>query len=145
VPALPGQAGTPSADAPYAARFRAGDLRRVRQAVAEWTARAGLRGRRAGDFVLAVHEIATNAVRHGSPTARLGLHIAGGTAVQAEVHDGGRWPPGPAAAPAPGEGGMGLRLARRICDDVTIRRGASGSTVILRMRLPGQGAARPRG
>ena len=121
MPALPGQAGTPSAGAPYAARFRAGDLRRVRRAVAEWTARAELRGRRAGDFVVAVHEIATNAVRHGSPTARLGLHIAGGTAVQAEVHDG-----------------------EPDLHDVTIRRGASGSTVILRMRLPGQDA-RPRG
>jgi len=77
VPALPGQTGTLRAGAPYAARFRAGDLRRVRQAVAEWAARAGLRGQRAGDFVVAVHEIAANAVRHGSPTGRLGLHVAG--------------------------------------------------------------------
>src|SRR5436189_4839306 len=104
VPALPGQAGTARAGAPYAARFRAGDLGRVRRAVAEWAARAGLRGQRAGDFVIAVHEIAANAVWHGSPTARLGLHVARGTVAQAEIRDSGRWPE-PPAAPAPGQGG----------------------------------------
>ena len=109
----------------------------MRRAVAEWAARAGLRGQRAGDFVIAVHEIAANAVRHGTPTARLGLHVAGGTAVQAEVCDGGHWPPGPAAAPAPGQGGRGLQLVRRVCDQVTIRRTPAGSTVIVRMSLPG--------
>jgi histidine kinase-like protein len=56
----------------------------------------------AGDFVIAVHEIATNAVRHGSRLARLGLQIAGETAVQAEIRDSGHWPPGPPAVSAPG-------------------------------------------
>jgi len=140
-----GQAGTPRAAAPYAVRFSDDRLRQVRRAVAGWAVQAGLRGQRAGDFVLAVHEIATNAVRHGSPVARLVLQIVGGTAVQAEVRDGGQWPPGPPAAPAPGRGGRGLQLVRRVCDEVTIRRGAGGSTVILRMSLPGQDAARSPG
>lgn len=142
---LPGQAGTPRAAGPYAARFSAGDLRRVRRAVAEWAAQAGLRGQRAGDFVIAVDEIATNAVRHRSRLARLGLQTAGETAVQAEIRDSGHWPPGPSPVPAPGEGGMGLQVARRVCDEVTIRRSPGGSTVILRMSLPRQDAARRRG
>jgi anti-sigma regulatory factor (Ser/Thr protein kinase) len=119
-------------------------LRRVRRAVAEWAARAGLRGQRAGDFVIAVHEIAANAVRHGSPLARLVLQIAGGTVAQAEICDSGHWPAGAPAAPAPGEsGGRGLPLARQVCDQVTIRRGAGGSTVTLQMSLPARDAARP--
>jgi serine/threonine-protein kinase RsbW len=124
------------APAPYAARFRVDDLRQLRRAVAGWAARTGLPGQRAADFLIAVNEIATNAVRHGSPTARLDLTVAG-AAVQAEVRDSGPWPPGPAGAPDPDRGGMGVRLARRVCDDVGIRRSADGSTIILRMSLPG--------
>jgi anti-sigma regulatory factor (Ser/Thr protein kinase) len=122
--------------------FSADDLRQLRHAVTEWAARAGLQGQRAVDFVIAVHEIATNAVRHGSPVARLALHSAG-TVAQAEVRDSGLWPPGPEAATAPGALGMGLQVARQVCDEVTIRPGASGSTVILQMNLPGQDATRP--
>jgi anti-sigma regulatory factor (Ser/Thr protein kinase) len=105
---------------------------------------AGL-GQRAGDFVIAVHEVAANAVRHGSRLARLGLQAAGETAVQAEIGDSGHWPPGPPAVSAPGGGGTGLQVARRVCDEVMIRRSPSGSTVIVRMSLPRQDAARRRG
>jgi hypothetical protein len=145
VPALPGQAGAPRAAAPYAARFSAGDLRRVRRAVAEWAVQAGLRGRRAGDFLSAVNQIASTAVGRGSPPARLRLQVAGGTVAQAEVRDSGRPPPGPPAAPAPGGLAMSLQVARRICDEVTIRRSPKGSTVTLRMSLPGQDRTRPLG
>jgi serine/threonine-protein kinase RsbW len=117
-------------------RFSLGDLRRVRRAVAEWAAQAGLPDLRAADFMIAVNEIATNAVRYGSPVAQLELTIAG-TAAQAEVRDSGHWPSEPARTPDPGRGGMGLRLARKVCDDVAVCHGASGSTVILRMNLPG--------
>jgi anti-sigma regulatory factor (Ser/Thr protein kinase) len=121
--------------APYAVSFRADDLRHLRHTVAGWAARAGLHGQRAADFVIAVHEIATNAIRHGSPVARLALQIAG-RAAQAQIRDSGHWPPEPPAAPAPGGLGMGLHVARQVCDQVTIRRGATGSTIILQMNLP---------
>ncbi len=117
-------------------RFRIDDLRQVRQAVAGWAAQAGLADLRAADFMIAVNEIATNAVRYGSPVARLELKIAG-AAAQAEVCDSGHWPSEPAGTPDPDRGGMGLRLARRVCDDVAVCRRPSGSTVILRMNLPG--------
>src|SRR6266480_3568746 len=138
-----GQAGTPRAPAPYAVRFSADDLRQVRRAVAEWAAQAGLPEERAADFLIAVNEIATNAIRHGSPLAWLDLQIGGGTTAQAEVRDSGHWPPGPADGLDLDGAGMGLRLVRRVCDDVVIRRGADGTTVILRMGLPGPDAARP--
>jgi serine/threonine-protein kinase RsbW len=137
------QPSTQRVAAPYTVRFRAEDLRPLRHAVADWAARAGLPGQRAADFVIAVHEIATNAVRHGSPVARLNLHSAG-TVAQAEIRDSGHWPPGPPTAAAPGGLGMGLYVALRVCDEVTIRRGAHGSTVILQMSLPGQDAIRPK-
>ena len=132
---MPSASGPPVA-APYAVSFRAHDLRHLRHAVADWAARAGLRGQRAADFVIAVHEIATNAVRHGSPVARLALHIAGATA-QAEVGDSGHWVLEPSAEPAPAGLGMGLHVARLVCDQVTIHRAATGSTVIVQMSLPG--------
>ena len=125
----------PPVAAPYAVSFRADDLRHLRHAVAGWAVRAGLPGQRAADFVIAVHEIATNAIRHGSPVARLALQIAG-TAAQAEVRDSGHWPPESPAATAPAGLGMGLHVAHRVCDQVTIHRGTTGSTVTLQMNLP---------
>jgi anti-sigma regulatory factor (Ser/Thr protein kinase) len=92
--------------------------------------------------VIAVHEIAANAVRYGSPVARLELQVVGAVA-QAEVRDSGHWPSDPAGPPDPDRGGMGLGLARRVCDDVAVCRRASGSTVIVRMRLSGHGGTVP--
>ena len=117
------------------------DLRLVRRETTRWAAQAGMPAGQADDFVIAVNEIATNAVRYGSPVARLLLRVAGGTAAEAEVRDGGTWEP--AAGPAAGDGrrgGMSLPLARQVCDEVEIAAGRGGTTVILRMSLP----ARPR-
>ena len=58
---------------PRTMRFGAGELRQLRQLAARWAARVGLPPDQAEDFVIAVNEVATNAVRHGSPTARLVL------------------------------------------------------------------------
>ena len=112
----------------------------------QWAARAGLTQERADDFVIAINEIATNAVRYGSPVARLLLRAAEGGGAEAEIRDAGRWSPGARAAAAAGRrGGMGLPLAREICDAVEIRTGASGTTVILRISLPGRQATHPPG
>ena len=117
-------------------RFGVENLRRVRQVTARWAAQAGLPPERAEDFVIAVNEIATNAVRYGSPMAWLVLRITRENMAEAEIRDEGRWPPGSMTAPAGEEhGGMGLGLVRRACDAVEIRAGDNGTTVILRMRL----------
>jgi serine/threonine-protein kinase RsbW len=116
-------------------RFSAGDLRRVRLETARWAATTGLTSERVDDFVIAVSEIATNAVRYGSPQAQLELRGGAGNTVLAEVRDTGRWEVGVRPKEAEGRGRMGLALARRVCDEVDIRPDLSGTTVILRMNL----------
>jgi anti-sigma regulatory factor (Ser/Thr protein kinase) len=140
-PAAPGQ--PPAGPRPLTFGF--GDLPTLRRTVTAWAARTGLPAERAADFVLAVHEIATNAVVHGSPAARLLLREQDGM-VMAEISDRGRWqsPAGP-AAPAHRAGGLGLPLARQVCDQGQVRARQDGTTVLLGMRLadpaprPGQG------
>lgn len=122
---------------PYLIRFCLGDLRRVRLETARWAAATGLPSERVDDFVIAVSEIATNAVRYGSPEAQLELRGGAGNAVLAEVSDTGRWEMSPGPGEAEGRGRMGLALARRVCDEVDIRPGPAGTTVILRMNLAG--------
>jgi anti-sigma regulatory factor (Ser/Thr protein kinase) len=112
-------------------QFGADDLRLIRRTTAQWAARAGLAVRRADDFVIAVSEIATNAVRHGSSRAVLRLSTeSDGTVAVAEVRDRGLW-----VTPdrAEEQGRMGLALAHRVCDEVDIRAESSGTTVLLRM------------
>ena len=122
---------------PRTMRFSASDLPQLRQLTARWAVRAGLPPDQTEDFVIAVNEVATNAVRHGSPTALLVLRITAEHMAEAEVRDQGRWPPGSMMAPVGAEyGGMGLALVRRVCDALEIRTGGDGTTVIARMRLP---------
>lgn len=118
-------------------RFSVGDLRRVRLETAQWAARTGLPSERVDDFVIAVSEIATNAVRYGSPEAQLELRGDVGNAVLAEVRDTGRWEIAAGLREVEGRGRMGLALARRVCDEVDIQLGRTGTTVILRMNLAG--------
>ncbi len=85
--------------------------------------------------MIAVHEIAANAARYGSPAAQLLLRITGEAAI-AEIHDSGRWQPSAEAARNAGRsGGMGLPLARLVCDEVKIWAGNDGTTVLLRISL----------
>jgi anti-sigma regulatory factor (Ser/Thr protein kinase) len=119
--------------------FRAADLPVVRRRTASWARRAGMPADVADDFVIAVNEIATNAVRHGSPEATLRLWPESRTCL-AEIRDQGRWPGGAAgtgtAVRRPAEhGGMGLEVARMVCDDLRIKATGSGTAVLLRMSL----------
>ena len=118
--------------------FTSADLPRVRRFTVSWATRAGMSAEAADDFVIAVNEIATNAVRHGSPRACLRLSIAAGAGI-AEIRDTGCW--AAAAAPAPlarrpaERGGMGLEVARLVCDGVQIKATSAGTAVLLRMTI----------
>src|SRR5947209_13078514 len=70
----------------------------VRAAVAAHASEAGLPGGRVGDVVLAVHELAANAVRHGAGQGRVRLWITG-NGIRCEVTDAGA-PPATADAGA---------------------------------------------
>jgi anti-sigma regulatory factor (Ser/Thr protein kinase) len=108
------------------------DLGRVRRFVRSTVARAGLRGERAADLALAVHELAANALRHGRMPVELRIWSAR-DAVVAEIADSGgglrdrfagHLEPEPAAP-----GGRGLWMARQLCDVVEVRSTDAGTVV----------------
>src|ERR1700734_2783961 len=87
--ALPG-GGTPILDQ----LFDVDSLFALRAAVAAHAAAAGLPQHRADDLVVAVHELAANAVLHGAGHGRLRLWRQG-EALRCEVTDDGGPPPRP--------------------------------------------------
>lgn len=117
--------------------FSAATLREVREAVAARAAAAGMTAGRTVDVVLAVHELAANAVLHGAGRGRLRLQVTAGS-LHCEVSDLGRdspngqadsgsHPPGGTAWPvAPGHG---LWLVRQVCDQLSIVSSPGGSRV----------------
>jgi anti-sigma regulatory factor (Ser/Thr protein kinase) len=100
--------------------------------------RAGLSPRRSRDLILAVHEIATNSLRHGGGRGVLRMWPEAGSLI-CEVRDHGRIAQRPLAGrvrPALGEaGGWGLWLANQLCDLVQVRAYAAGGAVRLHMRV----------
>ena len=88
------------------------------------------------DFLLAVDEMTSNAIRHGRRPVGLRLWSPPGRLV-CTVHDAGSGPTDAFAGygPAHGEdlsrGGMGLWLARQLCDHVAVRRDEHGAVVRL--------------
>src|SRR5271166_4699091 len=102
-PAFPGQEAVVDRSSPGGANggrrpwlpaaemtFTMGDLPEVRQFTEGWAWQAGMSAAAVTDFVIAVNEIAANAVRHGSPQAGLRLQVAA-DAVSAEIRDNGHW------------------------------------------------------
>ncbi len=91
----------------------------------------------AADFVLAIHEVATNATRHGRPPVNLRLWVTP-TRLLCTITDQGQGFDDPLAGytwPGTSEDaathGMGLWLARRLCDRVDAFHGLRGFTVRL--------------
>lgn len=118
--------------------FTVDHLPGVRRFVAAQARECGLDEDSVGDLVIAVNEIATNGVRHGSPTAELRMWTAGDHVI-AEVRDWGHWIPSSAGEEPPSsdaEGGMGLWVTRQICSAVHITPVESGTVVRLEMPLP---------
>ncbi|GAA2537661.1 anti-sigma factor RsbA family regulatory protein [Pseudonocardia hydrocarbonoxydans] len=98
--------------------FQSWELQEVRRAVRDIAGAAGFTDDRVEDVVLAVNEVATNAVEHGGPHAELHVWATGGGLV-CEVHDTGALAdplPG-MASPHPSEPrGRGLWISRQVCD-----------------------------
>lgn len=149
---MPGRATVthPAARCRYSLPDRSGDqvdemdftvdhLPGVRRFVAAHARKYGLGEDAVGDLVIAVNEIATNSVRHGSPMAELHMWSTSDS-VFAEVRDHGTWTPSNGAGinppPDDAEGGMGLWVTRQICSSVHIRTGDDGTVVLLEMPLP---------
>ncbi|MBO4206885.1 ATP-binding protein [Micromonospora echinofusca] len=112
----------------------------LRHAVAEAVRAAGLTGHGLEDFVLAVHELVINVVRHGggSGEVRLSRHH---DLLTCQVSDDG---PGlretAVALPSPGEvGHRGLWLAQQLTEGLTIDTSDQGTNASVTARL----SARP--
>ncbi len=126
-----------------ALRFDGSELASVRAAVTGQALRAGLPAEDAGGLVLAVNEVATNAVQHGGGGGTLWLWCEDGK-IAVQVHDGGhlsdplagRLPPSPDS-----RGGYGLVVVNNLCDLVRVHTRATGTTTLLhfarRPRTPG--------
>ncbi|MCY7342281.1 MAG: sensor histidine kinase [Pseudonocardia sp.] len=119
--------------------FGAWQLNEVRAMVERALMVAGYGRDRAEDIVLAVNEVATNAVEHGGGEAQLYLWVAGdgtgGDGLVCEVHDGGALndPLPGLRAPHPSDPrGRGVWIARQLCDSLHIWADARGTHVRLR-------------
>jgi anti-sigma regulatory factor (Ser/Thr protein kinase) len=119
--------------------FGAGSLYALRAAVAAHAAQAGVPEPRARDIVLAVHELAANAIRHGGGHGRLLITDHGGT-LRCQVTDDGQPPAAQAGArpqteattaddaPWPSEHGHGLWVVHQIADHLSVQSGPGGTT-----------------
>jgi len=132
--------------------FDASSLSALRTATQACAAQARMPAERATDVVIALHELAANAVRHGAGSGRLRIwdHIG---ALYCRVDDDGpaftlskghrdagtdgagsagqnladRWPREP---------GHGLWLARQVADQMTLRSDSRGTIAVITFAMP---------
>jgi anti-sigma regulatory factor (Ser/Thr protein kinase) len=116
-----------------------GDLATLRRRVRTWSDTCGLSDQHTDDIVLAVDEIATNALEH----ARSPAHVRSWTTpealfVQVDDRGGIRIPvaAGYHRPPTDGRRGRGLWMAHVLADDLTTHTGVAGTTVVLRFHRP---------
>jgi anti-sigma regulatory factor (Ser/Thr protein kinase) len=150
-----GETGVPVLDL----EFDSGTLNALRAGVKAHACQAGLPEARAEDVVLAVHELAANAVSHGAGAGRLRIWKLAG-ALHCQVEDGdplgpghpgeplehaGREAAGAADASGPASGrplpswpGHGLWLVRQVADRMRILSGARGTRATVAFDLPGR-------
>jgi anti-sigma regulatory factor (Ser/Thr protein kinase) len=116
--------------------YNSWQLHDVRGAVETAVGLVGFEQARGEDLVLAVNEVATNAVEHGTADAELYLW-ASPTELVCEVHDGGTLGerlPGLKAPHPKDPRGRGVWIARQLCDLLHVWRDASGTHVRMHAR-----------
>jgi anti-sigma regulatory factor (Ser/Thr protein kinase) len=115
--------------------------------VAAHVTQAGVPEPRARDVVLAVHELAVNAIRHGAGRGQLLIREHHGT-LHCQVTDDG--PPqaarsgtgpetqitSPADAPWPSQHGHGLWVVGQVADQVSLQSGPGGTIATASFTLP---------
>jgi anti-sigma regulatory factor (Ser/Thr protein kinase) len=124
--------------------FDGDSLYAVRAAVAAHASEAGIPEGHVRDLVLAVHELAANAVRHGAGQGRVRLWSTG-DGIRCEVTDAGAPPAGADrdrpdassrdAAQWPVEPGHGLWLVRKVADQASLDSGPSGTVAVVNFRF----------
>ncbi|MGI5176490.1 ATP-binding protein [Dactylosporangium sp. CA-152071] len=122
--------------------FTGDGLRRVRELVEQTARLAGVSASNVRDLVIAVSELAANAIRHGGGSGRIVIEQTD-EGVRVEVSDHGPGLPEsvPRDLPAPEEiNGRGLWMVRNLCQDLHITSTARGVTVRLFMPRAGRTA-----
>jgi anti-sigma regulatory factor (Ser/Thr protein kinase) len=129
----------------------------LREAVLGCATACGMSEDRAIDVMLAVHELAANAVRHGPGHGRLRIHVTAST-LRCEISDpgpasrngrapggaGGQAPGAPGTAPWPVEQGHGLWIAHKAADHLRFTSGPHGSLITAEFTLPAAAAPPPQ-
>jgi anti-sigma regulatory factor (Ser/Thr protein kinase) len=118
--------------------FGAVALRVLRAEVLVLARQAGLPDERAGEMVLAVHELAANVIRHGGGKGRLRVWQSAG-ALHCQVDDGdliASADPPDSLDPFPELPGHGLWIARRAANQMRAFSGPCGTRVTLIFKLP---------
>ena len=124
--------------------FDAGSLYALRAAVAAHATQAGLAPGRADDLVIAVHELAANAVRHGAGHGRLRVWRSD-QALRCEITDDGLPDAHDADAQDPHntewrtEPGHGLSLVRQVADHTSLSSGRDGTSATISFALAAPG------
>jgi anti-sigma regulatory factor (Ser/Thr protein kinase) len=117
--------------------FAGGDLFELRRLVSTWATKEALTDESNEELVLAVHEIATNSVRHGGGVGMLRLWRTA-DALVCEVQDTGYIRDPLQARRKPGDeasASRGLWIADQVCDLVEIATSPGGSQVRIHKRL----------
>ncbi len=131
--------------------FDANSMSALRAAAHACAAQAGIPAERATDIVIALHELAANAIRHGAGSGRLRIWDRVG-ALYCRVDDSGPAAASPAAAHDggdadadagqnladrwPREPGHGLWLARQVADQLTLCSDARGTMAVITFTTP---------
>jgi anti-sigma regulatory factor (Ser/Thr protein kinase) len=117
--------------------FSGDDLFELRQLITAWASKEALATEPTEELVLAVHEIATNSVRHGGGVGMLRLWRTGDELI-CEVQDAGYIRDALSARRRPGRlasASRGLWITEQICDLVEIFSSPRGSQVRMHKRL----------
>ncbi|MGH3865075.1 MAG: ATP-binding protein [Pseudonocardiaceae bacterium] len=115
------------------------DLAALRRRLRAWSGTCGLSDHHTDDIVMAVDEIATNALEHGRPPARVrSWTTPEALFVQVDDHGGTRIPvaTGYHRPPTDARRGRGIWMARAFADVLTTHTGVTGTTVALRFPRP---------
>jgi anti-sigma regulatory factor (Ser/Thr protein kinase) len=126
--------------------FDSDTLSELRNAVRSEAALLGMPDGRAAEVVLAVHELAANAVVHGGGAGRARLRVVAGE-LHCQVSDPGAGSGDALTGTGTGTGtvqpwpfrpGRGLWIARNVADRFSMAPGVSGSQVTVVFALPGR-------
>jgi serine/threonine-protein kinase RsbW len=111
----------------------------LRHAVTSCAAAAGLAGDRLDDFVVAVNELLTNAVRHGGGSGQVAIWREDASVVCEVIDHGPGLPEArsefPARPAANDPGGRGLWLAAELTDTLELQTGRNGTSVRISSRV----------